>query len=148
MDFVLSLMSDEQRRLQQSVETLCRGALGARERQIGETETLDRETVQRLAHAGLLDWAVPGAFGTGNNRELSAPSGLSLAAFCLVRETLARYCPNAELIFTMQGLGAGPISFAGSTAQRQQYLPRVASGELIAAFGLTEPQAGSDVAGL
>jgi acyl-CoA dehydrogenase len=73
---------------------------------------------------------------------------MSLVAFCLVRETLARYCPNAELIFTMQGLGAGPISFFGTEDQRRRYLPRVASGELVAAFALTEPHTGSDPAAL
>jgi acyl-CoA dehydrogenase len=148
MEFVLSLVSDEQRLLQQRADALCRGELGARERLVGETDTVDREALRCLARAGLLDWAVPGAYGTGNSRDLAAPTDLSLASFCLIRETLARHCPNAELIFTMQGLGAGPISFAGSEAQRKKYLPRVASGELVAAFALTEPHAGSDVAAL
>jgi alkylation response protein AidB-like acyl-CoA dehydrogenase len=73
---------------------------------------------------------------------------MSLVSFCLVRETLARLCPNAELIFTMQGLGSGPISFSGSEEQRRRYLPRVASGELVSTFALTEPHTGSDVADL
>ena len=73
---------------------------------------------------------------------------MSLVAFCLVREALARHCPNAELIFTMQGLGSGPISFFGTDEQRRRYLPRVASGELVAAFALTEPHTGSDAAAL
>src|SRR5262245_65570645 len=73
---------------------------------------------------------------------------MSLVSFCLIRETLARLCHNAELIFTMQGLGAGPISFFGSEEQRRRFLPRVASGETIMAFALSEPQAGSDAAAL
>jgi len=73
---------------------------------------------------------------------------MSLVSFCLVRETLARRSPNAELIFTMQGLGAGPISFFGSDDQRQRWLPAVAAGERVMAFALTEPHTGSDPAAI
>jgi len=147
MDFILSLLEPEQRQLREDVEAFCRGDLGALEREIGETDRVSRPLVARIAAAGLLDWGVPGSYGTAKGR-LKAPAAMSLASFCLVRETLARSCPNAELIFTMQALGAGPISFSGTEEQRRRYLPRVASGELVAAFALTEPEAGSDVAAL
>jgi acyl-CoA dehydrogenase len=147
MDFILSLVSDAQRELHRHVERLCRGTLGALDRQVGETNVVSREIVGALADAGLLDWTVPGAYGTGRG-PVAAPAEMSLVSFCLVRETLARFCPNAELVFTMQGLGAGPISFFGTDAQRRHYLPRVASGELVTAFALTEPHTGSDVAAL
>jgi acyl-CoA dehydrogenase len=147
MQFILSLVTDEQRQLQQYVEELCRGRLGVLDRAAGESNVLDRELLAALADAGLLDWTVPGAYATGR-APWRAPAEMSLVSFCLIRETLARHCPNAELIFTMQGLGAGPISFCGNEDQRRRYLPRVASGELVAAFALTEPQAGSDVAAL
>lgn len=147
MDFILSLVSEGQRELHAYVEDVCRGALGALDRQVGETNVVSRDIVKALADSGLLDWTVPGAYGTRRGTH-AAPAEMSLVSFCLIRETLARFCPNAELVFTMQGLGAGPISFFGSDAQRQCYLPRVASGELVAAFALTEPQTGSDVAAL
>ncbi len=147
MEFVLSLVSDEQRQLQSAVETLCRGPLGELERQVGETDIVHPGIVASLSETGLLDWAVPGSYGTGRH-PLPAPKAMSLTSFCLIRETLARLCPNAELIFTMQGLGSGPISFFGTEDQRRRYLPTVASGERIAAFALTEPDAGSDVASL
>ena len=147
MEFVLSLVDEHQRELRARTEVLCRGRLGELDRQAGETDTVDREIVGCLAREGLLDWTVPGAFGTGNGA-LEAPDPMSLVSFCLVRETLARHCPNAELIFTMQGLGAGPISFRGNDEQKRRFLPRVASGELVAAFALTEPHTGSDVAAL
>ncbi|MBS0365358.1 MAG: acyl-CoA dehydrogenase family protein [Proteobacteria bacterium] len=66
----------------------------------------------------------------------------------LIRETLAWYDGLADFAFAMQGLGSGAISLAGSAAQRRHYLPRVAAGDAIAAFALSEPQAGSDAAAI
>jgi acyl-CoA dehydrogenase len=69
-------------------------------------------------------------------------------AICLIRETLARHDGLADFAFAMQGLGSGAISLAGSAEQKARWLPRVASGEAIAAFALSEPDAGSDVGAL
>ncbi|WP_077036604.1 acyl-CoA dehydrogenase family protein [Pelomonas sp. KK5] len=69
-------------------------------------------------------------------------------AICLLRETLARHDGLADFAFAMQGLGSGAISLDGTPAQRERYLPRVARGEALAAFALTEPEAGSDVAAM
>jgi acyl-CoA dehydrogenase len=72
-------------------------------------------------------------------------SGLDVRALCLCRETLAQYSGLADFAFAMQGLGAGPIALYGSDAQKNRYLPGVRDGERIAAFALSEPEAGSDV---
>jgi alkylation response protein AidB-like acyl-CoA dehydrogenase len=64
---------------------------------------------------------------------------------CLIREALARTCPEAENAFTMQGLGANAILNEGSDEVRAEWIPAVAAGRAIAAFALTEPEAGSDV---
>ncbi|EWM42505.1 acyl-CoA dehydrogenase, C-terminal domain protein [Bordetella holmesii 41130] len=69
-------------------------------------------------------------------------------AVCILRETLARHEGLADFALAMQGLGSGAISLMGSAELRQRYLPRVASGQAIAAFALSEPDAGSDVAAL
>jgi len=69
-------------------------------------------------------------------------------AICLLRETLARYSGLADFTFAMQGLGSGAISLHGTPAQKDKYLGRVARGEAIAAFALSEPEAGSDVAAM
>jgi acyl-CoA dehydrogenase len=69
-------------------------------------------------------------------------------ALALIRETLARCDALADFAFAMQGLGSGAIALAGSPALKGRYLPRVAAGEAIAAFALSEPDAGSDVAAL
>jgi acyl-CoA dehydrogenase len=73
---------------------------------------------------------------------------LDSRALVLLRETLAFYSPLADFAFAMQGLGSGAISVGGSASQRQAYLPQVASGAKIAAFALSEPEAGSDVAAM
>jgi acyl-CoA dehydrogenase len=69
-------------------------------------------------------------------------------ALALIRETLAYHDGLADFAFAMQGLGSGAITLAGSPAIKQKYLPRVAAGEAIAAFALSEPDAGSDVAAI
>jgi acyl-CoA dehydrogenase len=67
---------------------------------------------------------------------------------CLIREGLARHCTEAETAFAVQGLGAHPILANGHPGLVAEWIPRVARGEAIAAFALTEPGAGSDVAAL
>ena len=73
---------------------------------------------------------------------------LDTRSICLARETLAYHNGLADFAFAMQGLGSGAISLQGTEAQKERYLPRVARGEAIAAFALSEPDAGSDVASL
>jgi acyl-CoA dehydrogenase len=71
---------------------------------------------------------------------------LDVRTLCLIRETLARHEGLADFAFAMQGLGTGAISLFGSSDQKAQWLPLSRSGKAIAAFALTEPQSGSDVA--
>jgi acyl-CoA dehydrogenase len=73
---------------------------------------------------------------------------LDVRTLCLARETLAYHDALADFAFAMQGLGAGPITLFGDDALRARYLPAVAAGEKIAAFALSEPDAGSDVAAM
>lgn len=98
--------------------------------------------VRSLGAAGWLRHAVGGRDVGGTN------DAIDTRAICLIRETLARHSGLADFAFAMQGLGSGAISLHGTPEQRQAYLPRVASGEAIAAFALSEPNAGSDVAAM
>ena len=101
-----------------------------------------RSLVARLGRDGWLHHAVGGtAYG-------GVGEAIDTRAICIVRETLARHAGLADFAFAMQGLGSGAISLFGSEAQKRAWLPRVARGEAIAAFALSEPQAGSDVAAL
>jgi alkylation response protein AidB-like acyl-CoA dehydrogenase len=97
-----------------------------------------RALVRELGAAGLLRWCVPSDFG-------GALPAVDSRALCLLRETLAWHDPLADFALAMQGLGSGAITLAGSTAQKQAILPRVARGEAVMAFALSEPDAGSDV---
>lgn len=101
-----------------------------------------RDLVRSLGDAGWLRHAVAGTADGG------AGEAIDTRAICLIRETLARHSGLADFAFAMQGLGSGAISLEGTPEQRQRYLPRVAKGKAIAAFALSEPDAGSDVAAL
>lgn len=107
----------------------------------GDDRAACRDWVQRLGQAGWLRYCVPAAHG-------GALAQLDSRALVVLRETLAYHSPLADFAFAMQGLGSGAITLAGSPAQQARWLPAVARGEKIAAFALTEPEAGSDVAAI
>jgi acyl-CoA dehydrogenase len=94
-----------------------------------------REIVSRLGKAGFLEACCIA----------DEQSRFDVRTLALSREILARHDGLADFCFAMQGLGTGPISLFGSEAQKKRYLPAVMRGERIAAFALSEPQAGSDV---
>lgn len=100
-----------------------------------------RQWVTQLGSAGHLRWCVPAAHG-------GALPALDSRALVVARETLARHDGLADFALAMQGLGSGAITLAGSPALQAEVLPKVARGEWVAAFALSEPQAGSDVAAL
>ena len=100
-----------------------------------------RGWVRALGDAGWLRWTVPAAHG-------GALPALDSRALCVARAVLAQHDGLADFAFAMQGLGSGAITLAGSEAQRARWLPRVARGDAIAAFALSEPDAGSDAAAL
>src|SRR6202007_1307371 len=101
-----------------------------------------RKLVRELGSAGWLKYAIGGsAYG-------AAADNIDTRALCVIRETLARHSGLADFAFAMQGLGSGAITLFGTEAQKEKYLPRVGKGNAIAAFALSEPDAGSDVAAL
>jgi acyl-CoA dehydrogenase len=103
-----------------------------------DVDGLCRDLVARLGRGGWLRHCVPAAHG-------GVAEHIDSRSLCIARETLARHEGLADFAFAMQGLGSGAIAIAGSDEIKRRYLPRVARGEAIAAFALSEPDAGSDV---
>jgi acyl-CoA dehydrogenase len=106
-----------------------------------DTDASCRRLVRQLGEAGALRYCVPKAHG-------GALDALDSRSLVIARETLARHDGLADFAFAMQGLGSGAITLAGSPELQARVLPRVAAGEWIAAFALSEPEAGSDVAAI
>lgn len=102
----------------------------------GAPGRVNRELLGALAEHGLL------------GRVLGGVGDVPAVELCLIREALARFSTEAETAFAVQGLGAHPILSAGAAKVVEEWIPRVAAGEVAAAFALTEPAAGSDVAAL
>src|SRR5947199_4942118 len=104
----------------------------------GDIDERCRSLVTSLGEAGMLRYCVPASYG-------GALPSVESRALCLLREALASRDGLADFAFAMQGLGSGAITLAGSEAQRTRWLTPVARGDAIAAFALSEPEAGSDV---
>ena len=128
---------DDHRRLAAELEKWCEDELG--EAHGADVDAECRALVRKLGAGGWLRYCVPAAWGGVHEQ-------LDVRSLALIRETLARHSGLADFAFAMQGLGSGTISLFGSEDQKRTYLPAVAAGEKIAAFALTEPTSGSDVA--
>jgi acyl-CoA dehydrogenase len=110
----------------------------------GEQQQADdeaRDLVRQLGNEGFLAYAVPQEFGGVRER-------CQARDLCIVREELARGSALADTMFAIQALGSYPITLFGTEEQKKLYLSRIAKGTAIAAFALTEPEAGSDIAAL
>ena len=110
----------------------------------GDETDIEKEAcrlVEQLGADGILAYAVAQEHG-GIRRQVQARD------LCVIREELARGSALADTMFAVQALGSYPITLYGTDEQKDRYLPRVAKGEAIAAFALTEPEAGSDVSAL
>jgi acyl-CoA dehydrogenase len=115
--------------------------------QKGSEDSLDavyacvRRIVGAMGQAGLLRVCVPGAYG-------GARENLDVRSLCLAREIMGRASGLADFALAMQGLGSAPITLYGREDQKRSILPRVVAGTALAAFALSEPDAGSDVSAI
>ncbi|WP_046863766.1 acyl-CoA dehydrogenase family protein [Microvirga massiliensis] len=106
-----------------------------------DVDSACRRLVRELGRVGWLKATVPAAYG-------GLRPGFDVRTLCLAREILAREEGLADFAFAMQGLGTGSVTLFGSDELKQHYLPGVVAGTRIAAFALSEPEAGSDVAAI
>jgi acyl-CoA dehydrogenase len=106
-----------------------------------DVEAESRRLVKLLGEDGWLRYVVPAEYG-------GLTPQFDVRSLCLIRETLAYQSGLADFVFAMQGLGTGAITLFGSDALKRSYLPRVAKGEAIAAFAISEAEAGSDVSAM
>ncbi len=130
-------LTDEQRRMRDLVRAVARERIAPRAAEVDEIEAYPADQLRRLGEQGLMGLYIPETYG---GVEMGA------LAFCLAVEEIARACASTAVIYLVQYAGGFPIVLAGDAAQRDRYLPRLASGEITAAFSLSEPGSGSDAA--
>jgi butyryl-CoA dehydrogenase len=132
-------LTDEQRMVMDLARTLAREKIAPAAPYHDETETYPAEAMRLLAGQGLMGIWVPEAYG---GTEMGA------LAVALVAEEIAWACAATATNWGATPLGGYPIVLAGTEAQKRRYLPRLAAGEILAAYSLSEPGAGSDAASL
>jgi acyl-CoA dehydrogenase len=133
----LPFFTPEHRTLAQDLHSFVAQAIEPRSAEMSDVDAHLREFVATLAESGLLSYAV-----------VSPGTKLDVRALCLIREALSYSSALADLAFVMQGLGTYAISQAAPEHVRDFWISRAAEGKAIAAFALTEPDAGSDVASI
>ena len=132
-------LTEEQKMFQQSIRELAKNEVEPRAIEIDEKGEFPWDMVELLKQNDILGLPFEEEYGG---------QGADLLTLCIAVEELAKVCVNTSLILGCQELGSTPIKLAGSEEQKKKYLPDLASGEKLAAFGLTEPEAGSDAASM
>jgi len=129
-------LSEAQNLTRQSVRAFAEGEIAPMARELDEKEEFSAELTRRMAGLGLLGCFVPEQYGGSN---------MGYILYAIAVEELARVdASQAATIAAGNSLGIGPIYYFGDGKQKREWLPRLCSGECLAAFGLTEPDAGSD----
>ena len=135
----LFYLTDDQRAIRDLARKLARDRIARFAADVDERERYPEESIRALIDAGLYGIWVPDAYGG---------TDMGCLALALVAEEVAWACAATATQYVDQPLGGLPILLAGTEAQKQKYLPKLATGELLAAYSLSEPGAGSDAAAL
>lgn len=136
MDFKLS---PDQEAIRQMVREMMEEQVAPRASEIDEKQEFPWWVKDLFSKNGLFTAVIPAEYGGLDG---------SLLTQCVVIEEVSRVCASSSMILGNQSLASSPISLHGTEAQKQKWLPRLATGEIKASFGLTEPDAGSDVQGM
>jgi butyryl-CoA dehydrogenase len=132
------LLTEEQRTIRDLARTIAEEKIKPVRAKYDEENTFPWDIVHELARADLFRVFVPTAY------DGLLEQGMGVTNMCLVTEELSKACAGIALAFAGTALGAFPILLFGSEEQKKKYLPDIAAGKKLAAFGLTEPMAGSD----
>ena len=132
-------LTEEQKMFQQSIREFAKNVVEPRAMEIDETGEFPWDMVKKLNENEILGLPFEEQYGG---------QGADLLTLCIGVEELSKVCANTALILSCQELGATPIKLMATDEQKKKYLPSLASGEKLAAFGLTEPEAGSDAASM
>jgi alkylation response protein AidB-like acyl-CoA dehydrogenase len=131
--------TDEQRAIRDLAREIARERIAPLAASVDETGRYPHEQIKLLGQQGLMGLHIPEEYGG---------SGAGVLAFCLAAEEVAWACAATSTILLVQNLGGYPILLAGDAEQRRRFLPRLATGEITAAFSLSEAGSGSDAAAL
>ena len=131
--------SDEERELKQKARTIAESLVEPAHCELDEKALFPMNIVKEMGKQGLLKIFIPEEYGG---------TGARIMDMVIACEEVSRICAGVATAYAVNALGSGPIIFFANEEQKKKYLPRIATGELLCAFGLTEAQAGSDVANL
>ncbi len=132
-------LTEEQETLRKSIRELAQGVIAPRAAEIDEKAEFPVDIWEQLAKYGWLSLVIPEEYGG---------TGAQVLTTCVVVEEIAKVCASSSLILAVHSLGSTPINIAGTHEQKSRYFPKMAAGEHLAAFALTEPGAGSDASAL
>src|SRR5437016_10339973 len=135
----LFYLTEEQRMIRDLARQLAREKIAPLAAHVDETESFPEESIRLLAEQGLYGIWVPEEYGG---------TDMGCLALALVAEEISWACAATATQYVVQPLGGLPILLAGTEEQKRRYLPRLAAGEILAAYSLSEPGAGSDAAAL
>jgi butyryl-CoA dehydrogenase len=129
-------LNEEQRMVRDMVHDFAQKEIAPNATQVDRSEEFPGENIRKMAELGLLGLPYPEKYGGG---------GGDYVSYAIAVEEIARACGSTALIYAAHvSLGCGPIYYFGTEAQKQKWLPHLCSGRGLGAFGLTEPEAGSD----
>jgi len=135
----LHYLTDDQRAIRDLARQIAREVIAPLAARVDETSEYPHEQLKVLGRQGLMGLHIAEEYGG---------AGTGAIAFCLAAEEVAWACAATSTIFLVQNLGGYPISLAGNAEQKRRFLPRLATGEMTAAFSLSESGSGSDSAAL
>ena len=133
------MLKEEHHQVRDMVRRFSEDVVAPRARELDETETFPHEAVKQMAELGLLGLPYPEKYGG---------AGMDMLSYAIAVEEVARVCASTAITLAAHvSLGCGPVYGSGTEEQKMKFLVPMAKGEALGAFGLTEPNAGSDAAG-